>query len=359
MALSVGSELFGPGPIELDEFDILKALTFADDETRELSTRYSSQADTIEIWSRRRLAGNEWLLHARGTVRRVEPSAMPPKDLPVPADPIANVADDIYAEADRAGLEYGPLFRIALSCLRNDTVCHSVLQPPVGGLGAYANLHVLHPVSLDAAFHTLFLARPQRDGERKAYLPIRFRKIRIWKPGAAVTFAVTELQEESARFKSVSVFLLDENDQVVASIEAAVFRSVHLIKPFMAERTFRRSTSRSMRSCSPPSPPRAKRRRLRPSAMPDRSARSSRHSRSRSRMTSSGWFEAGAGRSFQDIIREGSLSSRAQSLLRRAQQVLKLAGALEAGSDGERLSATFVFHSPQPSRNSHSAFAES
>ncbi len=100
MALSVGSELFGPGPIELDEFDILKALTFADDETRELSTRYSSQADTIEIWSRRRLAGNEWLLHARGTVRRVEPSAVPPKDLPVPADPIANVADDIYAEAE-------------------------------------------------------------------------------------------------------------------------------------------------------------------------------------------------------------------------------------------------------------------
>ncbi len=54
-----------------------------------------------------------------------------------------------------------------------------------------------------------------------------------------MTFAVTELQEESARFQSVSVFLLDENDQVVASIEAAVFRSVHLIKPFMAERTFR------------------------------------------------------------------------------------------------------------------------
>ncbi len=128
MALSVGSELFGPGPIELDEFDILKALTFADDETRELSTRYSSQADTIEIWSRRRLAGNEWLLHARGTVRRVEPSAAPPKDLPVPADPIANVADDIYAEADRAGLEYGPLSGSpcpACATIRSATACFS------------------------------------------------------------------------------------------------------------------------------------------------------------------------------------------------------------------------------------------
>ncbi len=348
MALSVGSELFGPGPIELDEFDILKALTFADDETRELSTRYSSQADTIEIWSRRRLAGNEWLLHARGTVRRVEPSAVPPKDLPVPADPIANVADDIYAEADRAGLEYGPLFRVALSCLRNDTVCHSVLQPPVGGLGAYANLHVLHPVSLDAAFHTLFLARPQRDGERKAYLPIRFRKIRIWKPGAAVTFAVTELQEESARFKSVSVFLLDENDQVVASIEAAVFRSVHLIKPFMAERTFREEHIAVDAVVLPSLAP--ARETTPVAAFGDAGqirALVKAFSISLAHDVFRAGFEAGAGRSFQDIIREGSLSSPAQSLLRRAQQVLKLAGALEAGSDGERLSETFAFHSPQ------------
>ncbi len=332
MALSVGSELFGPGPIELDEFDILKALTFADDETRELSTRYSSQADTIEIWSRRRLAGNEWLLHARGTVRRVEPSAVPPKDLPVPADPIANVADDIYAEADRAGLEYGPLFRVALSCLRNDTVCHSVLQPPVGGLGAYANLHVLHPVSLDAAFHTLFLARPQRDGERKAYLPIRFRKIRIWKPGAAVTFAVTELQEESARFKSVSVFLLDENDQVVASIEAAVFRSVHLIKPFMAERTFREEHIAVDAVVLPSLAP--ARETTPVAAFGDAGqirALVKAFSISLAHDVFRAGFEAGAGRSFQDIIREGSLSSPAQSLLRRAQQVLKLAGALEAG----------------------------
>ncbi|WP_082540059.1 type I polyketide synthase [Bosea sp. Leaf344] len=344
MALAVGSEILGDGPIEVDEFDILKALTFAEDETRELSTRYSSQSGTVEIWSRRRLAGNEWLLHARGTVRRIEPSAAPPRAIPSPRDPILDVAEDIYAEANRAGLEYGSYFQVAESSERDHTICRSALKVPSGGLGAYDNLHVLHPVSLDGAFHTLFLARPQRDGERKAFLPIRFRHIRVWKPGAAVAQSVTELKEESSRFKSISVFLLGEDGQIVATIDAAVFRSVHLIKPFMADRTFREE---AIVIDTVPLPSLLPEGTGSPGDLASIRSLVKALSISLARELAAELLAAETNRTFEALAEEGAIPPAAQPLWWRIQQVLELAGAVEKAVEGKRLSPTFMIPSPQ------------
>ncbi len=239
IALAAGDALHPGARLELGDFDIHRPLVFAEDETREISTRYASRSDTIEIWSRKRLSGNDWLLHARGTVTVLPASAVAERDLPQPSHPVANTAADVYAEAERAGLNYGPAFQLVDSLQRDDTIGDGVMKRPTPDMGAFGDNHILHPISFDAAFHGLFLARRQRDGERKAYLPIRFRKIRIWRPRQPVLRAITALADEAERFKSVRVFLLGEDDEIVASVEAAVFRTVHLIKPFVAERTFR------------------------------------------------------------------------------------------------------------------------
>ncbi|KRE15780.1 hypothetical protein ASE63_16220 [Bosea sp. Root381] len=240
MALAAGAELTGAAVLELGEFDILRAMAFAEDETREVSTRYSDHSGSIEIWSRRRFAGDDWLLHARGFLRGLPASALALQpEIPRVAEPILSEAPEIYGAAERAGLDYGPLFRLVTSTRRDETVGESRMLVAKGGTGAFEDRHVLHPISLDASFHGLFLARPQRDGERKAYLPIRFRQIRVWRQGARISHSVTKLLRESDRFKTLSVSLLGEDGGLVASIEAAVFRSVHLIKPFVADRTFR------------------------------------------------------------------------------------------------------------------------
>ena len=59
----------------------------------------------------------------------------------------------------------------------------------------------------------------------------------------SVTHSVTKLETETDRFKTLSVSLMDADGGRVASIEAAVLRSVHLVKPFMIERTFREDLS--------------------------------------------------------------------------------------------------------------------
>ena len=346
IALAAGCELFGSAPLEITEFDITKAMTFAEEETREVSTRYNASSHGLEIWSRRRFAsGDEWILHAKGVVVQLsEDAAAVQQALPQVIDPIHNDASEIYAAAGRAGLDYGPHFQAVRATWRDETVGESSLCIPRGGTGAYDDAHVLHPVSLDGSFHGLFLARPQRDGERKAHLPIRFRRIRVWQPGVAITRSVTKLQRETQRFKSLSVALLDETGALVASIDAAVLRSVHLVKPIMLERTFREqhlavrpiilpSLERTVSSSAPVSPS------SKPLTLLLRAlALSTAHH---------AWAEVlGFDDTFETAVSSGRVAAAGLPLLERARDLLAMTGGLATSSEGTRLSADFALPSP-------------
>lgn len=240
MALAAGRDLFGEHPLELDEFDVLKALAIAQDEVRETSTRYSDGTNTIEIWSRKRFSTQEWVLHARGRLSLLKRQVTEPLAPPVAAVKVSDTAAEVYAEATRAGLDYGPMFQLVTSSERDHVTTDSQLADPGSiGLGAFENLHVLNPITLDAAFHGLFISRPQKEGEKKAHLPVRFRKICVWKHGAVIRRAITLLTHETDRFKTVAITLFDTDGSVVASVEAAVLRALYLSKATTADRTFR------------------------------------------------------------------------------------------------------------------------
>jgi phthiocerol/phenolphthiocerol synthesis type-I polyketide synthase C len=240
MALAAGRDIFGPGALELVEFDVLRPLAVAPDETREVSTRYAEAGNGIEIWSRRRFAAEAWVLHARGRLALAKTPAPAPLPPPVEGETITDSADALYAEASLAGLDYGPLFRLVTTSTRDAvTVDAQLAEPASDGLGAFADVQVIHPISLDAAFHGLFISRPQRDGERKAHLPVRFSRICVWKPGAVVRRAITVLRQEGERFKTVAITLLDAGGAVVLSVEGAVLRALLLSRATTADRTFR------------------------------------------------------------------------------------------------------------------------
>lgn len=347
LALAAGRELFGEVPLEIAEFDITKAMTFGEDETREVSTRYFEHSDTVEIWSRRRFASGDWILHARGALAPLpNAAALPLPPLPTVHDPILSETAEIYAAAERGGLDYGPRFRAVISTLRDETVGESRLRVPEGGTGAYDDRHVLHPVSLDASFHGLFLARPNRDGERKAHLPIRFRHVRVWKPGVSVTHSVTKLETETDRFKTLSVSLMDADGGRVASIEAAVLRSVHLVKPFMIERTFREDHL----AVAPVALPAV--------ALAETGGDGSEEARQLSLLLKAfaislaqsacrDLLSGAAGGGFEDALTEGKVAAVAEPLFGMARDILAMAGGLDSAEDGTRLSATFVMPSPQ------------
>ncbi len=252
IALAAARDLFGDKPFELDDFDVLKALAIAQDEIRELSTRFAESTDTIEIWSRKRFSASEWLLHARGKIGIATGQPPAPLAPPVPECTVNDTPRQVYEQATLAGLDYGPMFQLVTANARDDVTAHSQLATPdPEGLGAFADLHILNPISLDAAFHGLFISRPQKEGERKAHLPTRFRKVCVWRPGATVRSSITLLTHETDRFKTVAINLFDADDQIVATVEAAVLRALYLGKATLADRTFRLETF----PLSPPTAP--------------------------------------------------------------------------------------------------------
>lgn len=345
IGLAAGRELFGDLPLEIAEFDITKAMTFGDHETREISTRYFANTDTIEIWSRRRFAAGDWILHARGTLWPIPDASAPQKaEIPVVDAPILNETAEIYAAAESGGLDYGPSFRVVRSILRDETVGESQLSVPQGGTGAYDDRHVLHPVSLDASFHGLFLSRPQRDGERKAHLPIRFRQIRVWKPGTPVTHSVTKLMRETDRFKTLSLALLDQSGDLVASVDAAVLRSVHLVKPFMSERMFR-TEHLAIRPLSLPTAPKSVP--ARPTETRQLSLVLKAFAISLAYKVCRNLMPPGGTDSFESVEVDGTVAHEGGALFELAYGVLAAAGALDV-SDGEsRLSEAFDIPSPE------------
>ncbi|HRE20339.1 MAG TPA: SDR family NAD(P)-dependent oxidoreductase, partial [Rhabdaerophilum sp.] len=239
MALAAGRDLFGEIPLEIPEFDVTRALAIAEGETREVSTRYAEATGGIEIWSRKRFSEQEWVLHARGTIEPARRGPGKPLLPPVPADTVHDTAQAVYAEATRAGLDYGPHFALVTKSYRDAVTTVSTLAAPdPDGLGAYNDLHVISPLSLDASFHGLFISRPQKEGEKKAHLPVRFRRIELFKHGATVTRTVTLLTHETDRFKTIAINLFDAEGEMIASVEAAVLQALILSRATVADRTF-------------------------------------------------------------------------------------------------------------------------
>jgi NADPH:quinone reductase-like Zn-dependent oxidoreductase len=241
MALAAGRDLHGPAPLSLSDFDVLNALVVGADETREISTRFAEATQTIEIWSRKRFAEDKWLLNARGRLTVLAGAGAERLSPPIKEEMRADTPDAVYAEALRAGLDYGPMFRLVRHCERDEFTSHSWLDQPAGGLGAFTDVHVLNPISFDAAFHGLFISRPQCDGETKAHLPVRFHKVAVFEQGAKIHQAITHLTHETDRYKTVSINFLGEDGALVASVEGAVLRAVWFARASVHDRTFRRA----------------------------------------------------------------------------------------------------------------------
>ena len=242
-------DLLGDAALQLDLLDILKPLVLQDGETREVSTRFSKHTSSLEIWSRKRFEAHNWILHARGVMRQHRGPA-PAILKPAPVEACTQSSrGDVYAEARRAGLTYGDSFQLAVEALWDHDTCDAALRNPLDGARGASGQFLVHPASLDAAFHALFILRPQKDGETKPYLPIRFRNIALLRPGCAVARVIVNLTRETDRIKIAGLSLLGADGELVASIEATVFSAVYLSKASVADRTFHETLL-----ASPPAP---------------------------------------------------------------------------------------------------------
>src|SRR5260370_34862229 len=110
MALAAGRAWLNSPTVELQDFEILRALVLDPDSVTEVSTRISPESRTVEILSRSRLHDESRTLHAFGRVGALPTRLAPPT--PAPGEAISRLdLGQQYGLALAHGLDYGPAFQ--------------------------------------------------------------------------------------------------------------------------------------------------------------------------------------------------------------------------------------------------------
>lgn len=228
MALAVARELWPVGGIRLEDFDIVQAMVLPADGQREISVRYGEISASVEIYSRPRFGGDDWTLCAQG---HIAPAAANQGQPPKAGFGVMSTAnpEGIYRRASASGIDYGPTFRLLENLRRGDEdVIEVTLASADPKIGHFGIPHILHPAVLDAAFHGLFdlLDEEARDG--KAWLPIRFDRLAVWKDQAQVVAAIIVVDKSNDHLKTVTLWLKDADGAIVARLDRALLRAVVL-----------------------------------------------------------------------------------------------------------------------------------
>ena len=145
----VARELWGPGPVTLEDVRFLEVLALPGENPRTLRTRLTPQGPEtarLEIRSGERSPGVQ---HATMLLRRGIPADLPAAaPAPAPSGPRLQ-GEELYRRGEGGLLDYGPSFRGVRGgwSVEGGVLAELALPAQAGGIGA----HRMHPALLDAA----------------------------------------------------------------------------------------------------------------------------------------------------------------------------------------------------------------
>ena len=226
MALAVARDWLESDQATIADLEITSPMQLTPDASREVMCRLSPLVNHIEILSRPRLGQTPWQTHATAKIVR-DPTIgiLPDADDHAPVSLSHSVTGtEIYAMADRAGLQYGPSFQKleTASAVRPDRIVLD-LKKEIGD-PAFG----VDPARMDACFHALVLIFSSlRDAVHgTAYIPVRFGEIMLRQPGATFTKARIDVLRRDERIIIANFLLTDDAGKVVVFMREARFQAI-------------------------------------------------------------------------------------------------------------------------------------
>ncbi|WP_326645235.1 SDR family NAD(P)-dependent oxidoreductase [Streptosporangium sp. NBC_01755] len=220
LALAAGRRILD-GPLELLGLEILRPLPVPSAAEPDLDIQVCvTQDGQVRVSTR---SDDEWQVHARCRVRAAVDAPPVPLGSRPPLDDVVEVgADEHFAVAARAGLDYGPVFRSLKSVLITGETAHAEYRftEPTGGYEA-------HPAIVDAALQTVLTVLAQRGSgvEITAHLPVSFDRVRLWRPPTATGSIQTRLRpQDSSRDVIADFTLTDPAGNIVMQLSGCRFR---------------------------------------------------------------------------------------------------------------------------------------
>ena len=152
MMLAAGLDLFGKGPIEIEDIRIYEALFIRQDNTVALQTVYHPDRDALRIYSLGQEEGAEWVLRSEGRVRQRD-TEIAPRQPGAVVKPLELGPEFWYANCGpQSFIQFGPTFqsmkKVAIEVDGYRSVAQLGRHPALADrFGEYS----AHPALLDAA----------------------------------------------------------------------------------------------------------------------------------------------------------------------------------------------------------------
>ena len=169
MALAAARAWLDGESLSLESLDITIPLVFEGHQAQCVRCGLNPTDGTFRIVSRPRLGSGEWVQHAEGRIIAVAGLATTSRMDPLPAGTAIN-GETLYKLTASLGLDYGPLFRV----VRHIRMQGDRLDADITPLDSAAQQFILHPVALDACFHSLAaLYAHAANADQQAFLPVK------------------------------------------------------------------------------------------------------------------------------------------------------------------------------------------
>lgn len=228
---AVGVELFGEGAIELENVEILEAMTLTNERNEMVQTVYEPSRSRVSIFSRQRGSNLDWTLRARGIVRAVphieDKGARPPK---APRGKPTTAAQ-LYRNVAKRGYVYGPDFQGARKLWHGKT--SAVAQIERKSLTGREML--FHPALFDSALHVGFGIEAgvgSADTTDKLYLPVRIERVILnRRPVEGTLWSLSDSVKMDAFGSVTDVTVLDEAGRLMVRVDGFTTRAI----PFRAK----------------------------------------------------------------------------------------------------------------------------
>jgi acyl transferase domain-containing protein/acyl carrier protein len=211
--------------LEVIGLEMPRALVLEPGSTRKLDVRHGEDGK-LRIESHHRMGDEPSTLHAVAQIA-VGSAVLPcvPAEQGAPCRRIE--AADLYALADRLGLNYGPRFRVvdSVSISGHEAIVTFRRELPV------RNGYIVDPALFDGALQgcLALLADRIEPAKGESFIPARFDRVRIFAPfGRQVATARITLGRVGVRSVSASVTLFDETGGWIAAADGCWFQRVRL-----------------------------------------------------------------------------------------------------------------------------------
>lgn len=209
--------------LALESLDITLPLVFEGYQAQCIRCGLNRADGTFRIVSRPRLGSGEWVQHAAGRIIAVAGHTPTAYMESLSAGATMN-GEALYQLTASLGLDYGPSFRV----VRHIRIQGDRLDADIMPLDSAAQHFILHPVALDACFHSLAaLYAHAANANQQTFLPVKTGRIDRIAEGT-VSHIRARLHRRGRRSMTADFELLDAAGRLVARAVDCRFRAAPL-----------------------------------------------------------------------------------------------------------------------------------